>query len=121
MKLIKEEGGRIPLWPGVVDSTKGRIHLRRPTCHSQISLATLRRTIHTDNGHDIENPGLLYNHKEKKRRGSPAASLAAAKTRLLVAGESPVYALSVGSRRCGYTQLRERRDIACNFCACSEN
>jgi len=37
---------RIPSWPGVIDSIKGRIHLRRPTCHPHFSLATGRRTIH---------------------------------------------------------------------------
>ena len=44
----REEGGRTPSWPGVSNSIKGRIHWRRPTCQSQFSLATLRRTIHTD-------------------------------------------------------------------------
>src|SRR4051812_14756752 len=29
-------------------SNKGRIHLRRPTCHSHFSLATRRRTIHSE-------------------------------------------------------------------------
>src|SRR5713101_3624948 len=28
-------------------ANKGRIHLRRPTCHSHFSLATRRRTIHS--------------------------------------------------------------------------
>jgi hypothetical protein len=46
----REESGRNPSWPGVTDSTKGRIHWRRPTCHRQISLANKRRTIHTDIG-----------------------------------------------------------------------
>jgi hypothetical protein len=31
----REEGGRNPSWPGVADSTKGRIHWRRPNCRSQ--------------------------------------------------------------------------------------
>ena len=34
----KEESGRIPSWPGVTDSTKGRIHWRRPNCHSRFRL-----------------------------------------------------------------------------------
>jgi hypothetical protein len=44
-----EESGRNPLWPGIADPTKGRIHLRRPNCRFNVSLAILRRTIHTDN------------------------------------------------------------------------
>ena len=32
----KEESGRNPSWPGVLDSTKGRIHWRRPNRHPQI-------------------------------------------------------------------------------------
>ena len=35
---------RIPSWPGALCSNKGRIHSRRPTCHSHFSLATNRRT-----------------------------------------------------------------------------
>src|SRR5216684_2030942 len=38
-----------PSWPGVTDSTEGRIHWRRPTAMLRFSLATLRRTIHSDN------------------------------------------------------------------------
>jgi transposase len=38
----------VPSWPGVTDSTEGRIHWRRPTAILRFSLATLRRTIHTD-------------------------------------------------------------------------
>jgi len=38
---------RIPSWPGVINSNKGRIHLRRPTCHAHFLLATKRRTIHS--------------------------------------------------------------------------
>ena len=45
----REERGRNPSWPGVPDSTKGRIHLRRPNHHPRFSLAVLRPTIHTDN------------------------------------------------------------------------
>jgi hypothetical protein len=45
----REESGRNPSWPGVADSNKGRIHWRRPNCPFQFSLATLRRTIHSDN------------------------------------------------------------------------
>jgi integrase len=37
----------IPSWPGVINSNKGRIHLRRPTCHAHFLLATERRTIHS--------------------------------------------------------------------------
>jgi hypothetical protein len=44
----REDSGRNPSWPGVADSTKVRIHWRRPNCHFQFSLATLRRTIHSD-------------------------------------------------------------------------
>ena len=33
---------------GSLGSNKGRIHLRRPTCHSHFSLATKRRTIHSE-------------------------------------------------------------------------
>src|ERR1700676_232952 len=36
-----------PSWPGVNDSTEGRIHWRRPTATLRFSLATLRRTIHS--------------------------------------------------------------------------
>jgi hypothetical protein len=45
-KANKEESGRNPLWPGVEDSTNGRIHWRGPNCHCQISLANKRQTIH---------------------------------------------------------------------------
>src|ERR1700730_8458229 len=48
LRLGREESGRNPSWPGVADSTKGRIHWRRPNCHSQFLLAILRWTIHTD-------------------------------------------------------------------------
>ena len=37
-----------PSWPGVDDSTQGRIHWRRPSAIVRFSLASLRRTIHTD-------------------------------------------------------------------------
>jgi hypothetical protein len=37
-----------PSWPGVTDSTKGRIYWRRPTAILRFSLATLRRTLHSD-------------------------------------------------------------------------
>jgi len=40
-----------PSWPGVTDSTQGRIHWRRPTAILRFSLATLRRTIHSGNAH----------------------------------------------------------------------
>src|ERR1700733_8215868 len=36
-----------PSWPGVADSTQGRIHWRRPSAILRFSLASLRRTIHT--------------------------------------------------------------------------
>src|SRR4029077_15478378 len=37
-----------PSWPGVADSTQGRIHWRRPTAMVHFSLATLWRTIHSE-------------------------------------------------------------------------
>jgi hypothetical protein len=45
--LMGKRAQRIPSWPGVINSNKGRIHLRRPTCHSHFSLVTKRRTIHS--------------------------------------------------------------------------
>ncbi len=45
----EEESGRNPSWPGVLDSTKGRIHWRRPNRHLDFPLAILRRTIHSYN------------------------------------------------------------------------
>ena len=44
----RKESGRNPSWPGVLDSTKGRIHWRRPNRHLDFPLAILRRTIHPD-------------------------------------------------------------------------
>ena len=38
-----------PSWPGVVDSTRGRIQWRRPPAIDRFLLASLRRTIQTDN------------------------------------------------------------------------
>ena len=43
--LNRKRAQRIPSWPGALCSNKGRIHLRRPTCHFHFSLATRRRTI----------------------------------------------------------------------------
>src|SRR6266436_5997002 len=54
---MEKRAQRIPSWPGVIHSNKGRIHLRRPTCGvlkfrlrrgggPYISLAARRRTIH---------------------------------------------------------------------------
>jgi hypothetical protein len=45
--LMGKRAQRIPSWPGVINSNKGRIHLRRPTCHAHFLLATERRTIHS--------------------------------------------------------------------------
>jgi len=45
----RKESGRNPSWPGALDSTKGRIHWRRPPRHLYFPLAILRRTIHSDN------------------------------------------------------------------------
>lgn len=46
--FIGAKASGCPSWPGVIDSTKGRIHWRRPTA-KLVSLATRRRTIHGDN------------------------------------------------------------------------
>ena len=57
---------RIPSWPGVIHSNKGRIHLRRPTC--DILIFRLRRS----GGPDIPRcPSLAHNatntsHKRKR-------------------------------------------------------
>ena len=41
---------RIPSWPGVIHSNKGRIHSRRPTCGIlRFRFAAKRRTIHSGN------------------------------------------------------------------------
>jgi len=45
---MRTRASRYPSWPGVNDSTKGRIHWRRPTAIVRFSLATLRQTIHSD-------------------------------------------------------------------------
>src|SRR5467141_3942315 len=46
--IIRTRASGYPSWPGVSDSTQGRIHWRRPTAMLRFSLATLRRTIHSD-------------------------------------------------------------------------
>src|ERR1019366_3949537 len=46
--IIGTRASGYPSWPGVVDSTRGRIHWRRPSAILRFSLATLRRTIHSD-------------------------------------------------------------------------
>jgi hypothetical protein len=48
--LLKKEGepGQHSILARSCCSNKGHLHLRRPTCHSHISLATRRRTIHSD-------------------------------------------------------------------------
>src|ERR1700704_6774554 len=43
--LNRTSAQRIPSRPGALCSNKGRIHLRRPSCHFHFSLATKRRTI----------------------------------------------------------------------------
>jgi hypothetical protein len=45
--IIGTRASGYPSRPGVSDSTKGRIHWRRPNSHPRFSLATLRRTIHS--------------------------------------------------------------------------
>src|SRR5467141_5179120 len=45
--IIGTRASGYPSWPGVADSTQGRIHWRRPTAMLRFSLATLRRTIHS--------------------------------------------------------------------------
>jgi Helix-turn-helix domain len=45
--LKRTRAQRIPFRPGDRYSNKGRIHSRRPTCHSHFSLAKRRRTIHS--------------------------------------------------------------------------
>jgi len=49
VKFIGTRASGHPSWPGVADSTQGRIHWRRPSAILRFSLASLRRTIHTGN------------------------------------------------------------------------
>jgi hypothetical protein len=49
VQFIGTKASGHPSWPGVTDSTQGRIHWRRPAAILRFSLATLRRTIHTEN------------------------------------------------------------------------
>src|SRR5450759_1069030 len=51
--IIGTRASGYPSWPGVVDSTRGRIHWRRPSAILRFSLATLRRTIHSDHATDV--------------------------------------------------------------------
>jgi hypothetical protein len=53
-------------------SNKGRIHLRRPNCHSHFSLATRRRTIHDE--WPTTRSKLLY-AKVRRARGEKAVGL----------------------------------------------
>src|SRR5882724_3826720 len=46
VKFMRTKASGYPSWPGVTDSTEGRIHWRGPTAILRFSLATLRRTIH---------------------------------------------------------------------------
>jgi hypothetical protein len=48
VKFIGAKASGYPSWPGVTDSTEGRIHWRGPTAIPRFSLATLRRSIHSD-------------------------------------------------------------------------
>src|ERR1700722_10466416 len=48
VQFMRTKASGHPSWPGVTDSTEGRIHWRRPTAIEHFSLATLRRTIHSD-------------------------------------------------------------------------
>jgi hypothetical protein len=53
-QLMEKRAQRIPSWPGVIHSNKGRVHLRRPTCGIfTISLAA-RRPIHSGYATDQE-------------------------------------------------------------------
>ena len=45
---IQRSWPRYPSWPGVDDSTEGRIPWRRPTAIVRFSLANLRRNMHSD-------------------------------------------------------------------------
>jgi hypothetical protein len=47
-QVYEDESERISIMAGVTDSTEGRIDWRRPTSILRFSLATLRRTIHSD-------------------------------------------------------------------------
>src|SRR5216684_8394313 len=53
---------RIPSWPGVIHSNKGRIHLRRPTC--DILTFRLRRS---------GGPYIPYGRRPRRREKSPTA------------------------------------------------
>src|SRR6267143_6519587 len=79
---MEKRAQRIPSWPGVIHSNKGRIHLRRPTCGvlkfrlrrgggPYISLAARRRTIHFACGEAADHTFRL------RRGGGPYISLAA--------------------------------------------
>src|ERR1700681_2866312 len=46
VQFMRTKASGHPSWPGVSDSTQGRIHWRRPTAIARFSLATLRRTMH---------------------------------------------------------------------------
>src|ERR1700732_1439095 len=48
VQFIGTKASGYPSWPGVTDSTKGRIHWRRPSAILCLSLATPRRTLHFD-------------------------------------------------------------------------
>src|ERR1039458_4071201 len=61
--IIRTRASGYPSWPGVSDSTQGRIHWRRPTAIVHFSLATLRRTIHSDNA-----PFIRWDEKAGLRR-----------------------------------------------------
>ena len=49
VQFMRTKASGYPSWPGVTDSTQGRIHWRRPTAVLRFSVATLRRTIHSGN------------------------------------------------------------------------
>src|SRR6266851_2688263 len=81
---MEKRAQRIPSWPGVIHSNKGRIHLRRPTCGvfkfrlrrgggPYISLAARRRTIHFACGEAADHTFRL------RRGGVPYISLAASR------------------------------------------
>ncbi len=42
VQFMRTKASGHPSWPGVIDSTEGRIHWRRPTAILRFSLATLR-------------------------------------------------------------------------------
>jgi hypothetical protein len=46
-ELLMGKTAQRSILPEVINFNKGRIHLRRPTCHARFLLATARRTVHS--------------------------------------------------------------------------